>query len=120
MVAEINEFEQGRIKHLLFKSKLRAILLGAAIDESPVLSEHECPFGQWMQSYLLKACAEFPELKEMERLHTEMHREARLVVKQYHAGHEDIAAGQARIETLSDRIVVLLNQLEAKCRERDA
>jgi hypothetical protein len=64
-----NEFEQARLKHLLFKSKLRAILLGAQLDEAPVLSEHDCPFGQWMQTYLLKACDVFPELKEMELLH---------------------------------------------------
>ena len=113
MAAGINEFEQGRIKHLLFKSKLRAILLGATIDESPVLSEHECPFGQWMQTFLLKACAGYPELRELERLHTEMHREARLVVKQYHAGNEN-ATGLARIEKLSNKIEELLKQLEAK------
>ena len=117
MAAGINEFEQGRIKHLLFKSKLRAILLGATIDESPVLSEHECPFGQWMQTFLLKACSNFPELKEMERLHTDMHREARLVVKQYHAGNENNADGLARIELLGNRIITLLDQLEAKCQE---
>ena len=114
MAAGLNEFEQGRIKHLLFKSKLRAILLGATIDESPVLSEHECPFGQWMQTFLLKACAGFPELKEMEQLHTDMHREARLVVKQYHAGNENTTAALARLEKLADKIMSLLDQLEAK------
>lgn len=117
MDAVINEFEQGRIKHLLFKSKLRAILLGASIDESPVLSEHECPFGQWMQTFLLKACANFPELREMEQLHTDMHREARLVVKLYHAGNENTTAGLARIEKLADKIMILLDQLEAKCQQ---
>jgi len=119
MAVEINEFEQGRLKHLLFKSKLRAILLGATIDESPVLSEHECPFGQWMQSYLLKTCANFPELKEMEQLHTDMHRVARVVVRQYHAGNDDNAAELAKIEGLADRIIELLNALEVKCLDRN-
>ncbi len=117
MEAGINEFEQGRIKHLLFKSKLRTILLGAKINEGPVLSEHECPFGQWMQSYLLKACADFPELEEMERLHTEMHREARLVVKQFHAGQENNEANLAKIDNLGNRIMKLLDMLEARCPE---
>ena len=117
MEAGINEFEQGRIKHLLFKSKLRAILLGADINEGPVLSEHECPFGQWMQTFLLKACADLPELKEMERLHTDMHREARQVVKLYHAGNENTTPGLARIEKLGDGIMDLLDRLEAKCQQ---
>ena len=104
-------------KHLLFRSKLRTILLGAKINEGPVLSEHECPFGQWMQIFLLKACADFPELAELERLHTDMHREARMVVKRYHAGNEDNAAGLAKIEKLAERIVILLDLLEAKCQE---
>lgn len=120
MAATINEFEQGRIKHLLFKSKLRAILLGATIDESPVLSEHECPFGQWMQAYLLKTCANFPELKELERVHTDMHRVARSVVKQYHAGAEDNPEEQTRIERLSDKVMELLSVLEIKCQEQNS
>ena len=53
----------------------------------------------------------------MERLHTDMHREARLVVKQYHAGNENNADGLARIELLGNRIITLLDQLEAKCQE---
>jgi len=114
MAAVLNEFEQGRIKHLLFKSKLRAILLGADIDESPVLSEHECPFGQWMQAFLLKKFANYPELRELERVHTDMHRLARLVVRQYHAGNDDNADALARIEALTDRVMELLDALEAK------
>lgn len=114
MATAINEFEQGRIKHLLFKSKLRAILLGADIDESPVLSEHECPFGQWMQAFLLKKFSNYPELKELEQVHTDMHREARMVVKQYHAGKENNSEGLALIERMSDRVVELLDALEAR------
>ena len=120
MAADSNEFEQARIKHLLFKSKLRAILLGAKIEEGPVLSEHECPFGQWMQTYLLKACAEFPELKEMERLHTEMHREARLVVKQYHAGNEPSEDSLAKIEQMGQQVMGMLDALEEKCGDTKA
>ena len=111
-----NEFEQARLKHLLFKSKLRAILLGAQLDEAPVLSEHDCPFGQWMQTYLLKNCKNSAALKELETIHTDMHRLTRLVVKNYHAGVEDASKLEMqRIETLGDRILQLLDILEAEC-----
>jgi hypothetical protein len=110
-----NEFEQGRIKHLLFKSKLRAILLGAKIDESPVLSEHECPFGQWMQGFLLRTYAGSVELGHLERLHTDMHRVARRLVKLHHAGAEDAAMkGLPEVEEMADKLVELLDRLEAK------
>ncbi|KAA9331802.1 CZB domain-containing protein [Adhaeribacter soli] len=112
------EFEQGRIKHFLFKSKLRAILLGAAIDESPVLSEHECPFGQWMQDFLLGACASFKELRQLETIHTDLHREARRVVKLHHAGAEETALkGLDEIDKMADQIVELLDRLEQKLQE---
>ena len=112
-----NEFEQGRIKHLLFKSKLRAILLGAKIDETPVLSEHECPFGQWMQDFLLRTYSGSVELSELERLHTDMHRVARRLVKLHHAGAEDTAMkGVPEAEEMADRIMELLDRLEAKSR----
>ncbi|MFC5272144.1 CZB domain-containing protein [Adhaeribacter terreus] len=111
-----NEFEQARLKHLLFKSKLRAILLGANIDEAPVLSEHDCAFGQWMQTYLLKNCKDSPELKELETIHTDMHRLARIVVKNYHAGVEDASKNELRkIEVLGNRIMELLDILEGQC-----
>ena len=106
------------MKHFLFKSKLRAILLGAAIDESPVLSEHECPFGQWMQNFLLGACASFIELRQLETIHTDLHREARRVVKLHHAGAEEAALkGLDEMDKMADRSVELLNRLEQKLQE---
>lgn len=116
MAASIkNEFEQGRIKHLLFKSKLRAILLGAKIEESPVLSEHDCPFGQWMQDYLLDACANYIELRELETVHTEIHRQARRLVKLHHAGAEETAMkGLDEVDKMAERILELLERLEQK------
>ncbi|MBK0403436.1 CZB domain-containing protein [Adhaeribacter sp. BT258] len=111
-----NEFEQARLKHLLFKSKLRAILLGAEIEEAPVLSEHDCPFGQWMQTYLLKKCKDSAALKELETIHTEMHRLTRIVVKNYHAGAEAASEVEMKkIEILGDRILELLDILERHC-----
>ena len=111
-----NEFEQARLKHQLFMSKLRAILLGALINEEPVLSEHECPFGKWIQTFALKNCSHVPELKELERIHTDMHRVARTVVRHFHTKKEEEAAeGMQEIEKMSERLLVLLSALSAKC-----
>lgn len=109
------DFEQARIKHILFKSKLRALLSGANIDETPIVSETECSLGKWIYEVALPNYPNLPEMKELEKIHTQMHVTARNLLKQFHAGKtEEAWAGLEEIDSIADKLVALLFQLEAE------
>ncbi|HYF01982.1 MAG TPA: CZB domain-containing protein, partial [Patescibacteria group bacterium] len=55
------DFEQAKAKHLLFKSRLRALLYGGEVDETPVVSHHECAVGKWIYGHALKDYGHYPE-----------------------------------------------------------
>lgn len=67
------DFEQAKAKHLLFKARLRSVLYGVEIDETPVLSHLACSSGKWIYNYALKIYSEIPEIHELEKVHTEIH-----------------------------------------------
>lgn len=110
-----SDFEQARIKHILFKSKLRALLSGAGIDETPIVSERECSLGKWIYDVALPCYPHLPEMKALEQIHSEMHITARDLVRKFHEGRTDEAwEGLTRINTIAARLVELLNVLEIK------
>lgn len=109
------DFEQAKAKHLLFKSKLRAILYGAEVDEAPVLSHHECTVGKWIYNHALKAYGHIPEMMEMECVHADIHTKARDLIKLYKEGKVNAARiGLNDMEKIADRLVGLLSIVEQK------
>jgi hypothetical protein len=57
------DFDQARIKHMLFKSKLRSILYGSKTDELPILNEREYPVGKWLYGHALQKYNAIPEAR---------------------------------------------------------
>lgn len=109
------DFEQAKAKHLLFKSKLRAILYGENINEEPVLSQYECNVGKWIYDYALKAYDTIPEMQELEKVHTDIHLTARELVKLYKEGKvEESRKGLTKMDAISDRLVGLLTVIQSK------
>lgn len=109
------DFEQAKAKHLLFKSKLRAILYGASIDEAPVLLHTECTVGKWIYSHALQAYGHIPEMIELEKVHTDIHTAARELVELYKLGKVEIArSGLVDMEAIADKLVALLSIVEEK------
>ncbi len=109
------DFDQLRLKHLQFKSRLRSLLYGAQIDEQPVVSEHDCPVGRWIQDQGLPACGHVPEMHRLERVHVELHARARHLLGRYKAGEVEAArGGLAGVEELAAELLGLVADLEAK------
>lgn len=113
------DFEQARAKHLLFKSRLRAILYGIDIDEAPVLSHHECNVGKWIYDYALKTYGEVPEMQEFEKVHADIHISARKLVALYKEGKvEEAREGLSEMEEIADKLVKKLGDLQQKLEEK--
>ena len=109
------DFEQAKAKHLLFKSKLRAILYGVEIDETPVVSHLECAVGQWIYNHALSKYGHFQEMQQVEKVHADLHRIAKTLVEKYHAGKvEEARNGLVDMEKIAENLVSLLTLLEEK------
>jgi len=112
------DFEQARAKHLLFKSKLRSILYGIAIDKSPVLSQYDCNLGKWIYGHALKVYGHIPEVHELEKVHASIHDVARNLIDLYNKGQVlEARAGLKEMEKIADQLVELLIVSEKKLKE---
>lgn len=108
------DFEQARAKHLLFKTRLRSILYGASLDETPVVSHLECSVGKWIYGHALSAYADIAEMHELEQAHTTLHTVAKKLVDLYKAGKvTEARIGLDEMEGIADRLVKLLSTVEA-------
>lgn len=115
------DFEQARAKHLLFKSRLRAILYGIDIDEAPVLSHHECNVGKWIYGHALNAYGHIPEMHEFEKIHADIHTSAKKLVALYREGKvEEARTGLSEMELVADKLVAMLHNLEKKLKDEGA
>ncbi len=112
------DFEQAKTKHLLFKSKLRSILYGANVDETPILSHFECTVGQWIYNRAMKEYGHISEMVELETVHADIHKSARKLVSLYKEGHVEAArSGLTEMEEIADNLVYLLGKLEQKLKD---
>ncbi|HXH98855.1 MAG TPA: ATP-binding protein [Sphingobacteriaceae bacterium] len=109
------DFEQAKSKHLLFKSRLRSILYDISVDESPVLSHHECAVGQWIYNHALKAYGHIPEMQTLEKVHADIHSSAKRLVELHKAGKtQEAKDGLSEMEAIADNLVDLLTTIEQK------
>ncbi len=112
------DFEQARARHLLFKSKLRLILYGVEIDETPVSSHYECAVGKWIYGHALKDYGHLAEMHELERVHADIHTAARDLISLYKGGKvEEARKGLGSMEKIADKLVTLLSVVEIKIKE---
>ncbi|SFW86629.1 PAS domain-containing protein [Chitinophaga sancti] len=109
------DFEQARTMHLHFKTQLRSVLYGAAVDTIPLLSEHECALGKWMHDHALQRYRHIPEMQQLERAHTAIHNCAGKLISLYKAGDETAAReGLTEMEKIADELVGLLAGIETQ------
>ncbi|WP_181304208.1 CZB domain-containing protein [Rufibacter sp. XAAS-G3-1] len=109
------DFEQARIKHVLFKSKLRALLYGANIDTEPVISTTECSLGKWIYGVAMPRIGHLAEVKELEKVHNEMHVIARRLWQEYQQGQQEEALKELpQIEATAQKLLHLLDVIERK------
>ncbi|MBF9144263.1 hypothetical protein [Hymenobacter properus] len=107
------DFQQARVKQVLFKSRLRSVLYGVREAEPALFSLAENPLGQWLQTSVKPTLGGQPEVREIERVLQQMLTKGQDLVTSYTRGHiEESRAGLDQINSYADHIENLLHRLE--------
>lgn len=111
------DFEQARTKHILFKSRLRAILYGVPVDEAPVLSQYECGVGKWIYNGALQKYGHITEMVKLEKVHTQIHEIARELIAMNKAGDVERSRKELKkVDVIAEELLGLLHTVEDKIR----
>jgi hypothetical protein len=112
------EFDQARLKHILFKARLRSFLYGHGSDEAPVRDPDECSLGHWIRDVALARYGYHPEAARLDQLHRRVHEEAGRLMDLHAAGQgEEALRGLRAANPLTDEVLQVLNTLEQKLRK---
>ncbi len=111
-IAEI-DFQQLRIKHILYKSKVRSVLYVNGGEYDAALFSSASPVNTWFNTIGLKKYRQEPGMQTLLMLQQEMDNTARHLFNLYKAGKIDLAQqGLSTIEEKSEKFISLLAQLE--------
>jgi len=111
------DFQQARIKQVLFKSRLRSVLYGVREAEDSLFVLRDNPLGQWLYTVVKPKYSSHPEVREMERTLQTMLDTGRDLAAQYKRGQiEQARTGLEKIEQLAAQIETLLLKLEQDVR----
>jgi hypothetical protein len=109
------DFQQARIKQVVFKSRLRSVLYGVREPDSSLFTLRENPLGQWVASTLAPRFGLASEVRSIERVLQQMLRHGQELVTKYQRGQiEDARAGLDQIDAYAAEIEALLQQLEQR------
>jgi hypothetical protein len=107
------EFQQLRIKHIFFKSKVRSILFGANYDNS--FFENENPVDIWFNTIGKVNYVYDPIMQELIREHKYFKNMALQLTHLYKSGKiEQAHAGLSEINSISEKFLSLLDDLESR------
>ena len=107
------DFQQARVKQVLFKSRLRSVLYGVREAEPALFSVAENPLAQWIQTVLKPQATGQPGVRELEHVIQQMLRTGQDLATRYQRGYlEEARAGLDQINGFSDQIDSLLTGLE--------
>ena len=111
------DFESALVKHFSFKARLRSFLYGNASSQPPLRDPDQCSLGQWIASRWQGAYAHVPEMRDLDREHRAIHKQANALMDLHLAGRQDDAlAGFREVQQQADQLVRLLQTIEGKLR----
>jgi methyl-accepting chemotaxis protein len=110
------DFAVARVMHVAWKSGLRSFLDGKeTLTEEQAVSHKDCDLGKWLYSEGMAKFGNLPEMKELEKVHVELHSIVKRVVQLKNSGNTPAAEQElARIESLSQKMFSLLIAIEQK------
>ena len=110
------DFGELRFKHLQWRSRLRDFLDGKeSLTESQAVSERDCALGKWYYAGGLEKFRDIPEMKQIERPHSELHKTVKEIMDLKNSGNiKEAEKAYKKIGPLSSEIVSLLNIIEKK------
>ncbi|WP_019948625.1 CZB domain-containing protein [Hymenobacter aerophilus] len=107
------DFQQARIKQVLFKSRLRSVLYGVREPDDSLFAIRENPLGQWLYAVIQPQYGSTSQFLRLERELQQMLLTGQSLVRQYQRGQlEESRAGLERLDAHAARIETLLLELE--------
>jgi len=107
------DFQQARVKQVLFKSRLRSVLYGVREADAALFSVVESPLGQWLQTVLKPSYGSRMEVRQAEQLLQQQLRTGQELTTRYQRGHiEEARAGLDQINAFADQIDAVLLGLQ--------
>lgn len=107
------DLQQLRIKHILYKSKVRSVLYGGTFDEA--FFTQTGPVSFWFDNTGMPKYGNQPEMRELVQTHKELNATALHLFKLYNSGQIDQAHdGLKNIELKSEHFLNILSRLEEK------
>lgn len=107
------DFQQLRIKHIHFKSKVRSVLYGGSYDAAFFSSEG--PINLWFNTIGQAKYKYIKEMDELNRVHQSLNSIAQDLIRLYQNGKIDQAHdGLIQLNVKSEEFISLLQQLERR------
>ena len=107
------DFQQARVKQVLFKSRLRSVLYGVREAEPALFSYGENPLAQWIQTVLKPDFGTPAAVRELENTLQQMLRTGQELATRYQRGFiEEARTGLDQVNTFADKIEAQLIGLE--------
>ena len=111
------DFQQARIKQILFKSQLRSVLYGVREADDALFSPQGNALGQWLSTVIKPKFPLRAEVREAERLLQDMLRTGQDLAAQYRRGQiEEARQGLTQIDRIGEQLVTVLQKLGQETR----
>ena len=113
------DFALARLNHQVWKMRLRSFLNDREkMDESEAVEPTQCDLGKWLYGTGMKEFGSFPEIKELEERHAELHQYIKDIIVLKKAGQTEKANEYfQKVGPLSEDVVRLLNVIERKVKQ---
>ena len=110
-----HKLQQARIKHISYKSKVRAVVYGVGGTGDDLLSEKNCALGKWIDEIGLPEFSHFSEMKALDKLHLDLHKTVYIIVDLCKNGRNNEAHNYlTKIEEISAGINNLLERIDQR------
>jgi methyl-accepting chemotaxis protein len=108
------DFGLARLNHQVWKMRLRSFLNDKEVmNASEAMSHQDCDLGKWMYGGALDEFAHIPEMRQLEAVHANMHRQIKSIIVNKNSGKIDEAKEEFKeIGPISAEIVELLTAVE--------
>ncbi|OON71098.1 hypothetical protein [Hymenobacter sp. CRA2] len=107
------DFQQARIKQVLFKSRLRSTIYGVREANTELFERRSNPLAQWLDAVVKPKYGARTEVRQIDRALQQMLDAGHELVRQYQRGQlEEARTGLEQVNAYADRIDALLLSLE--------
>jgi len=108
------DFMHQLTEHIVWNVRLRCFLdKGQCITEDEAVSSEKCILGQWLANEGLINYKHITQIKELDAVHVQMHKQVKKIIAAKIAGEDNNAeAGMIILQKISEKIIELLTELD--------